>query len=155
MARLQQRVAAGTDLPAVTESDDTRLQSLLEQLQQRFAAPAGGPARLRFLRASVGDVTRQIPVDEVLYFEARDKYVAGTTRDATLLVRLSLSELLEGLDPERFSQIHRSTIVRLDAIDTIRRDLAGRSWVHLREKIGGREVRLAVSRQFAARFRGM
>lgn len=131
------------------------LPSLLARLQQRLDAVAAAPGRLRFLRASLGDVTRQIPVDEVLYFEARDKYVAVVTRDASALVRLSLSELLDGLDPEQFTQIHRSTVVRLDAIDTIRRDLTGRSWVHLREKVAGREVRLAVSRQFAARFRGM
>jgi DNA-binding LytR/AlgR family response regulator len=70
-------------------------------------------------------------------------------------VRLSLSELLGSLDPGMFAQIHRSTIVRLDAIDSIHRDLTGRSWVVLREPAAGREVKLALSRAFAARFRGM
>jgi DNA-binding LytR/AlgR family response regulator len=51
-------------------------------------------------------------------------------------------------------QIHRSTVVRVDAIDTIRRDLTGRQFVHLRETSGGREVKLAVSRHYAAQFRG-
>ena len=71
------------------------------------------------------------------------------------LVRTSLAEFLATLDPERFAQIHRSTIVNLDAIDTIRRDIAGRVFVHLRVRPGGRETRLAVSRQFAGRFKGM
>ena len=170
VARLQTRVAGGAQEGGTgaagsaasagaasggSAGGEPDLPSLLARLQQRLDAAAAAPGRLRFLRASLGDVTRQIPVDEVLYFEARDKYVAVITRDASALVRLSLSELLDGLDPEQFAQIHRSTVVRLDAIDTIRRDLAGRSWVHLREKIAGREVRLAVSRQFAARFRGM
>jgi DNA-binding LytR/AlgR family response regulator len=161
VARLQARVAGdaqggtGAAGGAASAGGEPDLPSLLARLQQRLDAAAAVPGRLRFLRASLGDVTRQIPVDEVLYFEARDKYVAVVTRDASALVRLSLSELLDGLDPEQFTQIHRSTVVRLDAIDTIRRDLTGRSWVHLREKIAGREVRLAVSRQFAARFRGM
>lgn len=117
-------------------------------------APAPGMAPLRFIRASLGDVIRQIPVDEVLYLEAQDKYVAVVTRDATALVRTPLAELLAGLDPQRFVQIHRSTVVRVDGIDTIRRDLTGRQFVHLREKSGGREVKLAVSRHYAAQFRG-
>jgi DNA-binding LytR/AlgR family response regulator len=94
-------------------------------------------------------------MDEVLYLEAQDKYVAVVTRDATALVRTPLADLLAGLDPQRFVQIHRSTVVRVDAIDTIRRDLTGRQFVHLRERSGGREVRLAVSRHYAAQFRGL
>lgn len=158
LARCVARLQARIDGAAAGLGNAVDLSTLLVQLQQHVGAAgavAVAPARMRFLRASLGDVTRQIPVDEVLYFEARDKYVAVVTRDASALVRLSLSELLDGLDPERFVQIHRSTVVRLDAIDTIRRDLTGRSWVHLREEVAGREVRLAVSRQFAARFRGM
>ncbi len=157
VAGIGNAAAGDTAAGSAAAGDAVDLSTLLARLQQRLDAAdaAVAPPRLRFLRASLGDVTRQIPVDEVLYFEARDKYVAVVTRDASALVRLSLSELLDGLDPERFVQIHRSTVVRLDAIDTIRRDLTGRSWVHLRERVAGREVRLAVSRQFAARFRGM
>jgi len=158
LARCVARLQARIEDAAAGLGNAVDLSTLLVQLQQHVGAAgavAVAPARMRFLRASLGDVTHQIPVDEVLYFEARDKYVAVVTRDASALVRLSLSELLDGLDPERFVQIHRSTVVRLDAIDTIRRDLTGRSWVHLREEVAGREVRLAVSRQFAARFRGM
>lgn len=150
--RLRSRLAAGHAEPGPAYPD---LPALLAQLQDGLRA--NGPVRpgMRFLRASIGDVTRQIPVGEVLYFEARDKYVSIVTRETTALIRMPLSELLAGLDPEQFAQIHRSTIVRLDAIDTIRRDLAGRLWVHLHERLAGREVRLPVSRQFAARFRGM
>ncbi|HRO58740.1 MAG TPA: LytTR family DNA-binding domain-containing protein [Burkholderiaceae bacterium] len=157
VARLRRRF--GTDADAAPAGPgaggDAELRALIAQLQQRLGPAGDDRPRLRFLRASLGDVIRQIPIDEVLYFEARDKYVAVATRDATALVRLSLSELLDGLDPEQFAQIHRSTLVRLDAIDTIRRDFAGRSWVHLREELAGREIRLAVSRHYAARFRGM
>ncbi len=115
----------------------------------------GRAPRLRFIRASLGDVTRQIPIEEVLYFDAQDKYVSVVTRDASALVRTALSELLASLDPDRFAQIHRSTIVNLDAIDTIRRDITGRVFVHLRGAPGERETKLAVSRQFAALFKGM
>jgi len=128
------------------------MQALAGQLPGRLDA-AG--TRLRFIRASLGDVIRQIPVDEVLYLEAQDKYVAVITRDSTALVRTPLSELLAALDPDRFVQIHRSTVVRVDAIDTIRRDITGRQFVHLRERAGGREVKLPVSRQYAGQFRGL
>ena len=154
--RLQGRLNPVGALPAVPGAD---LQALAQALAgllpdaARVSTPASVP--LRFIRASLGDVVRQIPVDEVLYLEAQDKYVAIVTRDATALVRTPLSELLAGLDPERFVQIHRSTVVRVDAIDTIRRDFAGRQFVHLREKANGREVRLAVSRAYAAQFRGL
>ena len=149
--RLQARLAAG----AAARAPGPDLQALAQALAGLLpaAAPAAGP--LRFIRASLGDVIRQIPVDEVLYLEAQDKYVAIVTREATALVRTPLSELLAALDPQRFVQIHRSTAVRVDAIDTIRRDFAGRQFVHLREQAGGREVRLPVSRAYAAQFRGL
>ncbi len=142
---------------------DAAVLGQLPALQQLMRALAGqlpgqpDPAgtRLRFIRASLGEVIRQIPVDEVLYLEAQDKYVAVITRDTTALVRTPLSELLAALDPDRFVQIHRSTVVRVDAIDTIRRDITGRQFVHLRERAGGREVKLPVSRQYAGQFRGL
>jgi hypothetical protein len=147
--RLQARLGAAP--AALAPAPD--LQALARALSGLL--PASAPAApLRFIRASLGDVIRQIPVDEVLYLEAQDKYVAVVTRDATALVRTPLAELLAGLDPQRFVQIHRSTVVRVDAIDTIRRDLTGRQFVHLRETSGGREVKLAVSRHYAAQFRG-
>lgn len=148
-ARLRTALARRT--PASSNEDLRRLLMLLQ-------LPAGGAGQgwLRFLRASVGDVIRQIPVEEILYLQAQDKYVSVVTRDVTALVRIPLSELAASLDPARFAQVHRSTIVRLDAIDTIRRDFAGRTFVHLRPAAaGGREVRLAVSRQYAAQFRAM
>ena len=164
--------AAGLDAPAGTSGPDGHATAssfsaaavgqlpALQQLMQALAGqlPGGLDApgtRLRFIRASLGDVIRQIPVDEVLYLEAQDKYVAVITRDSTALVRTPLSELLAALDPDRFVQIHRSTVVRVDAIDTIRRDITGRQFVHLRERAGGREVKLPVSRQYAGQFRGL
>ncbi len=151
--RLQARLAAGPAALAPGSDLQAFAQALAGLLPA--TAPAAAPAPLRFIRASLGDVVRQIPVDEVLYLEAQDKYVAVVTREATALVRTPLSELLAALDPQRFVQIHRSTAVRVDAIDTIRRDFAGRQFVHLREQAGGREVRLPVSRAYAAQFRGL
>ena len=133
------------------------LRRLVALLQRELPAAGAGPRQgwLRFLRTSVGEVVRQIPVDDILYLQAQDKYVSVVTRDATALVRVPLSELAAALDPARFAQIHRSTVVSLDAIDTIRRDFAGRTFVHLRPVAGMREVRLPVSRQYAGQFKAM
>jgi DNA-binding LytR/AlgR family response regulator len=154
LARCVERLRAR--LAAASAGDvGTGLREALRRLQEQLAglpAPAG---RLRHIRASVGDVTRQIPVADVLWFEAQDKYVAVVTRDARALVRMPLSELLPRLDPDRFTQVHRSTVVAVDAIESIRRDFAGRTWVHLHPGADGREIRLAVSRAFATQFRGM
>jgi DNA-binding LytR/AlgR family response regulator len=156
--RLQARLSPADASPPAPAADLHALARALAGLlpeAARVPTPAAAAEPLRFIRASLGDVVRQIPVDEVLYLEAQDKYVAIVTRDATALVRTPLSELLAALDPQRFVQIHRSTAVRVDAIDTIRRDFAGRQFVHLREKAGGREVRLPVSRAYAGQFRGL
>jgi DNA-binding LytR/AlgR family response regulator len=63
------------------------------------------------VRASRGEITYQIAVDEVLLFQADDKYTVVNTRDGEFLIRLSLAELLASLDPEAFWQVHRSYLV--------------------------------------------
>lgn len=141
-------------VPAPAASPGTVATPMPTSAATPAPAPAPAPA-LRFIRASVGDVIRQIPVEQILYLEARDKYVSVVTAAASALVRMPLAELVASLDPARFSQIHRSTVVSLDAIESIRRDITGRLSVHLRERVQGREVKLAVSRQFAGQFRGM
>ncbi len=113
-------------------------------------APAGG-ARLRWVRALKGEVVHQIPVDSVLYFQAQDKYTCVVTREGESLIRMPLSELAEQLDAEVFWQVHRSTLVNMDAVASTRRDLSGRVFVRLKD--GG--VELAVSRAFAHLFKQM
>lgn len=157
VARLRDRLAArAASAQGGVSADLAALARALHTLAvQTGAHEVAAPARLQFIRASLGDVVRQIPVDEILYLEASDKYVSVFTRDSSALVRMPLTELMAALDPASFVQIHRSTVVRLAAIDTIRRDIAGRQFVHLRERVGGREVRLPVSRQHAGQFRGL
>jgi len=92
-----------------------------------------------------------VPVAEVIYFEAADKYVRVVTAGREHLIRLPLRELLPQLDEARFWQIHRGTVVRADAIESVRRDESGRFTLGLR----GRGERLAVSRLHADRFRAM
>ena len=92
-----------------------------------------------------------VPVDEVVYFEAADKYIRVLTATRECLIRVALRELLPRLDAGRFWQIHRGTVVRADAIVAAEREESGRVTLRLR----GRPEKLVVSRLHAARFKAM
>ena len=116
------------------------------------AIPGGAAAgKLRWVRALKGEVVQQIAVDDVLYFQAADKYTCVMTREGESLIRLPLSELAPQLDTEVFWQIHRSTIVNMNAVASTRRDLGGRAFVKLKD--GGTE--LPVSRAYSHLFKQM
>ena len=92
-----------------------------------------------------------VPVDEVLYFEAADKYVRVIDAQHESLIRTPLRELLPQLDAQVFWQVHRGTVVRASAIDSVTRDEAGKLHLALRD----RKERLAVSRLYAHLFKPM
>jgi DNA-binding LytR/AlgR family response regulator len=124
--------------------------ALLDRLRTLLGAPAAAGAPLTILQAGVGSTLHMIPVDEVLYLEAADKYVRVVTATSEALIRMSLRDLLPRL-PERFWQIHRGTVVRADAIATATRDDSGKVFLTLRQ----RPERLVASRLYAHLFRGM
>ncbi|MBI2748610.1 MAG: response regulator transcription factor [Burkholderiales bacterium] len=129
------------------------LATLIAQLQQAIAADAPPRARepLRVIRAGAGNTVKMIPVNDVCYFQAADKYTTVVTRDGDALIRTSLRELLAQLSPERFQQIHRGTVVNLEEVAAAVRDDAGRVTIALKHR---RET-LPVSRVFADLFRQM
>jgi DNA-binding LytR/AlgR family response regulator len=115
----------------------------------RAAAP---PApRLRVIQAQSGALLTMVPVDEIIYFEAADKYVRVVTAAREHLIRLSLRELLPQLDPDDFWQVHRGTVVQARCIAQARRDESGKVVLTLR----GRPETLTVSRLYAHLFKGM
>ena len=123
-----------------------------ETLRRLVALAAGrpdGPAPLRWLRASLRDEVRLIPIDDVLAFEAADKYLRVLTRDGEALIRMPLKEVIERLPADEFWQIHRGTVVRAREIARTTRTLSGKLVVHLRT----RPERFEVSRPFAHLFR--
>lgn len=127
------------------------LEATLEQLRSLMAHPEPPVARLQVIPASVGQSIRMVPVAEVLAFEAADKYVRVLLAQGEVLIRTPLKELMPQLDPAVFWQIHRGTVVRADAIDTVTRNEAGRLSLRLRT----RTEAFAVSRLYADRFRAM
>ena len=148
------------------DNDAGTLQAVLAQLRALTALPLGGRAPmpapsppavpagappLQLLQAGIGNQIHLVPVQEVVYFEAADKYVRVLTATREYLVRTPLKELAAQLDAQQFWQIHRGTVVRAAAIASAVRDEAGRLHVQLH----GRPERLAVSRLYASLFKAM
>jgi DNA-binding LytR/AlgR family response regulator len=125
-----------------------------DEMATRIAALLGNAPRkdkLRFVRAGAGTTVKLIPVCEVLWFEAEDKYITVATRDGDSIIRMPLRELLEQLDEQIFWQIHRGTVVNSAHIAHAKRDELG----HLTLTLKGRKDEIAVSRQFAHLFKQM
>jgi DNA-binding LytR/AlgR family response regulator len=136
VARLKSRLSsAPLDLSAV--------------LAQLAARENGG--RLKWIRASLGTAMTLIAIDDVLFFQAEDKYTKVVTAAGDAHIRKPIKELFEELDPEAFWQIHRATIVNLRAIAKIERDWRDQPVISLRN----RSEKLTVSRTFAHRFKAM
>jgi len=143
------RALAGSSTPA-EGSDDARLASALQRLLPAAAA-AGTAPRLRYVRASQGELTHQIDVAEVLYFRADDKYTCVQTASGEHLIRTPIAELAAQLDPEQFWQVHRSTLINLRFVAGTRRDELSRLFVRLH----GHPAELPVSRAYVHLFKAM
>ena len=124
---------------------DAVLSALAGELRRR--APVGD--RLQWIRASVGQMIKLIPVDEVLYFRSDEKYTLVVWVGGEALIRKSIRELLDGLEPETFIQIHRSTIVNLRFVAQVIKGPNETAEVHLK----GRNETLSVSRNHVHWFR--
>jgi DNA-binding LytR/AlgR family response regulator len=150
-AALNSRSQSATEpsnAPALGAAID-QLRSLLSGQNGLALEPKAAP--LRVIQASVGAAIHMVPVDDVLYFEAADKYVRVITSEREHLIRLSLRELLPQLDTDRFWQIHRGTVVRSDAIASAMRDEAGKVTLTLRDH----KDKLPVSRLYAHLFKAL
>jgi DNA-binding LytR/AlgR family response regulator len=146
--RLQARLASpGPDAEALQQSVD-QLRALLGTPLGSTAVPA--TSRLEVIQAQVGQIVHLVPIDDVIYFEAADKYVRVITADKEHLIRLSLKELLPQLDAQRFWQVHRGTIVQARCIAQARREESGKVTLFLR----GRPETLTASRLYAHLFKG-
>ena len=143
--RLRQRSTAeaggGADL----------LSPLLEQLAERVRQQSPAPKHLQWIKASVGNSVRLIPVEEVIYLRSDEKYTLVVWAGGEALIRKTIRELADELDPERFVQIHRSVIVALHHVSQVVRGINETADVHLR----GRNEVLPVSRSYLHVFRQM
>jgi DNA-binding LytR/AlgR family response regulator len=158
-ARLAERAAhAAPAEPAATATlagaADPALQQTLAQLRAllgQVAPPSAATPRLEVIQAQTGNMVHLVPVSDVVYFEAADKYVRVVTAGREHLIRTSLRELLPQLDPQVFWQVHRGTVVQARCIRTARREESGKVTLTL----AGRPETLTASRLYAHLFKGM
>jgi len=128
------------------------VDQLLDQLSRRLGSDGFKPREhMRWVQASVGANIRMIPTSEILFFRAEDKYTRVQTEGYEALIRTPIKDLIEALDPKEFWQIHRSTLVRVDAITQVSRNFRGKQVVHLK----GSDEKLEVSRSFNHLFKQM
>jgi DNA-binding LytR/AlgR family response regulator len=141
--RLRNQLDASTEIPA-------RLTEVMEQVISQLAG-RGGINYLRWIKTQNKDSIRLIPVEEVDYFKAEDKYTLVITKEGESLIKKSIKELAQELDPSQFWQIHRGTIVNVSKIDKVSRSLTGRGIL----KLKGRPELLTISRNYLHLFKQM
>ncbi len=149
---------------------DERLQAAVDRLKERLSVvPAPPPQnleallahlsaklnpqseKLKWIKANIGANLRLIPIEDVLFFQSDEKYTLVATKEFDALIKTPIKEILEGIDAEKFWQIHRSTIVNALVIETVSRDFRGQATV----KVKGRKENLTVSRPFSHLFKQM
>ena len=125
------------------------MAALIDMVQAQLSS--GGTPGVKWITASVGHSVKMFSIDEVLFFQAQDKYTRVVTADSEGHIRTALKELLPSLDSQEFWQVHRSVIVRVGAIRAVEKDADGKLLLSVR----GRDDVLPVSGAFQHRFRGM
>ena len=151
--RIRKALALATTAANHTTDEDrllATLQRLLPTAGAVFTATSTAE-RLRWVRAGNGDVTHQVPVEDVLFFRADDKYTCVQTASTEHLIRTPIAELVQQLDPAQFVQMHRSTIVNLRHLAGTRRDENSRLFL----RIQGYGSELPVSRAYVSLFKAM
>ena len=128
---------------------NVNVQEMLSQLAQKIATPK--PTYLQWIQASIGSDLRMIPVEDILFFRSDEKYTCVQTERFEALIRKPVRDLAEELDPALFWQIHRATLVNVNAIEGVTRDLRGRHLVLIK----GKPDKLEVSRSFLHLFKQM
>jgi DNA-binding LytR/AlgR family response regulator len=147
VTRLQERLREAR--PAL--NTEALLQQLAADLERRAA-----PAPLRWIRASVGQTVSLIPVADIDFLRAEEKYTLVAWRDEAsepreAIIRTPLKELTTQLDAAQFAQVHRSVVVNLSAIARVVRGPNETADIHLK----GRGEVLPVSRSYLHLFRQM
>jgi DNA-binding LytR/AlgR family response regulator len=155
--RIRQRMAdRGNHKAEGAENAETPLATHTPEMQQLLQRLAGqlnpqGPAKLQWIQATVRQAIQMIPVEEVLFFISDEKYTRVQTATVEALIRKPIKELVEEIDMNLFWQIHRSTLVNINAIAGVSRDERGRQLVSVR----GLTEKLEVSRSYAGLFKAM
>ncbi len=125
------------------------ISGLIDALETKLRGAAN--KSIKWVTASVGDTVKMMSIEDVLFFQAQDKYIRVVTNTDEAVIRTPLKELVSSLDPDIFWQVHRSVVVRVSAIDRVRKDELGHYLLTLKDRT---EI-LPISSAFQSRFRGM
>lgn len=138
--------------------DQKRLEKAIEKLRLVFHAPQpqlndhierllsqliSGPVKRMQVRS--GDKIILVNVDDIVYFEAKDKYTFLHTIDQKHIIDYTLSELEGKLDKTNFIRIHRSNIINLKYIRELVKWFGGKYKVRLKDR---NQTELIVSRGY-------
>lgn len=126
-----------------------QINDILRALEQKF--PPATNKWLKWVTASAGDTIKMIAIEDVLFFQAQDKYIRVVSATEEAVIRTPIKELLQTLDPEVFWQIHRSAIVRVSAIEKIKKDELGHFYAWLKQ----RKESLPISAAFLSKFKAI
>ncbi len=148
--RLERTVTRLREQMASSALPPPGLTEIVEQVLARLPH-SEGPTFLRWIRTQQKEHMRLIPVEEIDYFKAEDKYTVVATKEGEALIRKGIKELAEELDPSRFWQIHRGTIVNVSRIEKMSRSLTGRGVL----KLKGRSEIFTVGRNYLHLFKQM
>jgi DNA-binding LytR/AlgR family response regulator len=133
------------------EAPASTLDAVIDRLSSELRQRSAGASHLQWIKASVGQSVRLIPVEQVAYLKADEKYTLVVWEGGEALIRKSIRELADELDPERFAQVHRSVIVNLHQVSQVNRGPNETAEIQLK----GRKELLPVSRSFVHVFRQM
>jgi DNA-binding LytR/AlgR family response regulator len=125
------------------------ISNLIDALESRLRTPSH--KSIRWVTASVGDTIKMLSIEDIIFFQAQDKYIRVVTHSDEAIIRTPLKELIASLDPDVFWQVHRSVVVRVSAIDHVSKDDLG----HYSLSLKNRAERLPISSAFQSRFKGM
>lgn len=114
-----------------------------------IADAAGVDARRKHICARTTDRLTLIPVDEISYFVADQKYVLVRHARGSTLIDESLKSLEEEFD-DLFVRIHRSALVAVDRIERVERTADGRHRVAMRDGSHADDKELIISRRHVA-----
>ncbi len=147
---------------------DERLKKTVKRLKERLTSPRPAadmaaviekvasalersPRHLQWIKAQHKDGVRLIPVGDVYFFRATDKYTVVRTKDGEHLIRKTIKELENELDPDQFWRVHRAAIVNARAIHVVDHSLSGGYTVKFKDI----PDHLTVSRAYAHLFKQM
>jgi DNA-binding LytR/AlgR family response regulator len=150
--RLRQTVERLSTALVKQTNPDAQLLNAIRALASRDGTNSASELeRLRWVRASKGDVTHQISVSDVLYFQSDDKYTVVHTPNGEYLIRTPIGELVTKLDPGEFCQVHRGTLINMSYVLSAQRDDGGRMQLQLL----GHKTHVAVARPYQYLFKQM